>query len=106
MPMDSDEGHDLSGLASYSAGDTVVLNSGGPLLTIAEIRGDKAVCLWFDAQDALSSAEIPTVCLLPSDPFDLGGEDDEDDHADAGHHEDDHGGKKKKKKKNRDHDDV
>lgn len=100
----NDEAHDLTARTSYAPGDTVVLASGGPLLTISEIRGDKALCLWFDAQDALSSAEIPTVCLMHSDPFDMSADDEGFGPGSSAADEDedeDHGDKKKKKKKHR-----
>lgn len=31
----------------FKAGDTVKLKSGGPSMTIAEIEGNQAQCVWF-----------------------------------------------------------
>ena len=87
---------------NFTAGDLVVLRSGGPMLTIAEISGEHARCIWFDNSDMLQRAELPLSCLDPADGSELllsgeGEEDELDWRADG---EDDY--KKKKKKKNRD----
>ncbi len=87
--------------AELAAGDLVVLRSGGPVLTIANVAGGHAHCIWFTADDALQRAEIPLSCLDPADDadaiidniaymeedFDLDEKDEDDKH------------KKKKKKK-------
>ena len=36
-------------------GDTVKLNSGGPLMTIQHFNDDKCVCRWFDGNELKSS---------------------------------------------------
>lgn len=86
--------------AEFAPGDTVTLISGGPLMCVSEIRGARAVCIWFAADERLCSAEIPLACIEPAGPLDfmggeLGAEDPEEEEAPAGK-------KKKKKKKHND----
>lgn len=56
--------------AALAVGDLVVLRSGGPVLTIANVAGAHAHCIWFSAEDVLQRAEIPLACLDPADSAD------------------------------------
>ena len=50
---------------TLSAGDVVLLKSGGPMLTVASILGDLASCVWFsDEEDAYRFEELPTAVLV------------------------------------------
>ncbi len=64
---------------TYQIGDTVVLLSGGPLMTVSETRGDRVTCIWFAADETLCSAEIPFVCIEAQGVLDfMGGSDDDE----------------------------
>ena len=47
-------------------GDVVVLNSGGPDMTIVEIDGDKATCWWQGHFGDVDQHEFPIACLKPA----------------------------------------
>ena len=83
--------------ATYAPGDTVVLLSGGPLMTISEVRGDRAQCIWFVADETLCTGEIPLVCVEPAGALDFMG--DGEGHKDHIEVEEPADKKKKKKKK-------
>ena len=65
----------------FEAGAIVVLKSGGPPLTVAEVVADGVRCIWFaQPDDKLRSAVIPASCLDPMDEaFADEDEEDEDD---------------------------
>lgn len=53
---------------TLSAGDVVILKSGGPMLTVASILGDLASCVWFsDEEDAYRFEDLPTAVLIAVD---------------------------------------
>lgn len=55
-------------VTTLSAGDVVVLKSGGPMLTVASILGDLASCVWFsDEEDAYRFEDLPTAVLIAVD---------------------------------------
>lgn len=63
----------------FEVGAIVVLKSGGPPLTVAEIVADGVRCIWFaQPDDKLRSAVIPASCLEPMDDA-FADEDEEDD---------------------------
>jgi uncharacterized protein YodC (DUF2158 family) len=37
----------MRGMAQFKVGDVVQLKSGGPKMTVEEIRGDGLLCCWF-----------------------------------------------------------
>jgi uncharacterized protein YodC (DUF2158 family) len=48
--------------ASIVVGDTVTLNSGSPLMTVVEVRGDTIDCIWIQG-DAVKRLTVPKACL-------------------------------------------
>lgn len=56
--------------ANFSVGDVVTLNSGGPQMTIIEIRlvsPVQARCSWITNEGVMLSATFPEVCLKTVD---------------------------------------
>ena len=51
-------------MADVRTGDIVQLKSGGPSLTVLEVKGETVTCIWFDAdlhvQQATFGAELLT----------------------------------------------
>ncbi|MEL7032804.1 MAG: DUF2158 domain-containing protein [Pseudomonadota bacterium] len=37
----------------FKIGDVVQLKSGGPKMTVAAVKQDRAICVWFNGQNAL-----------------------------------------------------
>ena len=35
----------------FKVGDVVVLKSGGPKMTIAAVKADRAICIWFNRRE-------------------------------------------------------
>ncbi len=54
--------------AQYSVGSKVWLISGGPAMTIQEITGANAVCIWFDKYDNLQKSSFPIDVLTTDNP--------------------------------------
>ncbi|HEV3110067.1 MAG TPA: DUF2158 domain-containing protein [Candidatus Binataceae bacterium] len=50
----------------FQVGDVVKLKSGGPLMTIEEIDGDRAHCLWFKG-DKRETGTFPLATLTKAD---------------------------------------
>lgn len=44
-------------------GDVVMLNSGGPMMCIANIRDGKATCSWFDREERYHRENVPLESL-------------------------------------------
>jgi uncharacterized protein YodC (DUF2158 family) len=57
------------------AGDVVMLKSGGQPLTVADVKGDEAICLWMGAEGDLFRESLPLAVLEQLEELD---EDDED----------------------------
>lgn len=48
----------------FEAGAIVSLKSGGPPMTVVEVNGQEARCMWFaQSDDRLQEARIPLACL-------------------------------------------
>jgi uncharacterized protein YodC (DUF2158 family) len=62
---------DIATEQQFTVGDTVVLLSGGPLMTVSEARTASAVCIWFAADETLCTAEIPFACIEAQGPLDF-----------------------------------
>jgi uncharacterized protein YodC (DUF2158 family) len=49
---------------AHKAGDVVVLNSGGPLMTVKAADGEECCCEWFGADGRLAPMQrFKAVCL-------------------------------------------
>jgi uncharacterized protein YodC (DUF2158 family) len=54
----------MSENAGFEIGDVVGLRSGGPKMTVSEIKGDgKIEAMWFDAENARMTATFPPAVL-------------------------------------------
>jgi uncharacterized protein YodC (DUF2158 family) len=63
----------------FEAGTIVSLKSGGPPLTVVEVEGEQARCIWFaQSDDRLQEARIPLACLEAVDDEEDEDEDEED----------------------------
>ncbi|MHC2275034.1 uncharacterized protein YodC (DUF2158 family) [Bradyrhizobium diazoefficiens] len=61
------------------AGDIVMLKSGGQPLTVAEVKGDDAICLWMGVEGDLFRETLPLAVLEHLEEVDEDEEEDEDD---------------------------
>lgn len=52
--------------AQLKAGDVVVLNSGGPNMTVTKVESDVVTCQWFDGKK-LCTEEFPATSLTKPD---------------------------------------
>ncbi len=48
---------------NLKVGDTVILKSGGPKMTIVKISDDKVEAIWFDEKVDVQNAEFPPQAL-------------------------------------------
>jgi len=48
---------------SYSAGDIVVLKSGGPAMTVVAATGENIECIWMSEVGELARETIPAIAL-------------------------------------------
>lgn len=70
---------------TIKAGDVVMLKSGGPALTVAEVNDENAECIWIGDEGELFREALPLIALEPAifapehDEDDENGEDEEDD---------------------------
>jgi uncharacterized protein YodC (DUF2158 family) len=49
----------------FKIGDVVMLNSGGPQMTVSAVTGDKVTAVWPDEQ-GYGKLEAPAVCFRPA----------------------------------------
>ncbi|MDJ1159323.1 DUF2158 domain-containing protein [Chelatococcus sp. SYSU_G07232] len=72
---------------SFEIGDVVMLKSGGPTLTVAEIAIGGVSCVWYaEDEDNFRTAVLPAACLIGVAQDDL---DDEDHEAEKKEEEED-----------------
>lgn len=57
-----------SGVQSTAVGDTVTLNSGGPLMTVTKIDGERCECTWFNDDGLPAFSRFPPASLTHFDP--------------------------------------
>lgn len=57
-----------SEVTTFKIGDVVTLKAGGPRLTIKDVGGDRAVCVWFSREDVLQEDTFRTACLVLARP--------------------------------------
>ena len=86
----------LTGPVIFEPGDVVVLKSGGPAMTVVEVKETGLQCVWYaDTNDEVKTAIIPVICVDKASAWE--DEDDED--------EDEDDDKRKKQGKKKRHDD-
>lgn len=49
-------------------GDAVQLKSGGPIMTVIDLKDNKAVCMYFDNKQQQLYATVPVVALQLYEP--------------------------------------
>jgi uncharacterized protein YodC (DUF2158 family) len=64
---------------ALKAGDVVILKSGGLPVTVADITGDSAECVWMGGDGDLFRETLPLAVLEPAEIDDSDEEDEEDD---------------------------
>jgi uncharacterized protein YodC (DUF2158 family) len=47
----------------FAVGDVVILNSGGPKMTVAEVQPGQVRVVWVDDDDDLEAAWFPNACV-------------------------------------------
>jgi uncharacterized protein YodC (DUF2158 family) len=76
-------------------GDVVVLKSGGPALTVAEVNDDHAECVWLGDEGHLFRETLPLVVLERAELDASEGEDhDSEDDADDEDEDEEHDGER------------
>ncbi len=50
-------------MSEFKEGDVVKLKSGGPEMTVSEVKGDKLYCKWFDEKGELKAKYFKTTEL-------------------------------------------
>lgn len=60
------------------AGDIVMLKSGGQPLTVAEVKGDDALCVWMGVEGDLFRETLPLAVLEQLEELDEDDEDEDD----------------------------
>ena len=73
-------------MTSFEPGNIVQLKSGGPLMTVVEVKGTDVTCLWFsEPAGDMRRLDVPAIALEKidlADDEDLDDEDFEDDDED------------------------
>ena len=60
----------LTGPVTFEPGDVVELKSGGPAMTVIEVKEDGVHCMWYgEAADELRTEIIPAICVEKASPL-------------------------------------
>lgn len=54
---------------SFSIGDTVELNSGGPPMSVCEVSESHVKCIWFDDRNHVQEREFDPLLIRPATGF-------------------------------------
>jgi uncharacterized protein YodC (DUF2158 family) len=54
-------------LKKIEVGSVVLMNSGGPRMTVRDRAGDRVQCIWFDAKNRLHTGSFDVVTLRVRD---------------------------------------
>lgn len=71
----------LTGAITFEPGDVVALKSGGPAMTVVDVKENDVYCVWYgEAADEVKTDVVPTIALDKAIALDdEEGDDDEDD---------------------------
>jgi uncharacterized protein YodC (DUF2158 family) len=70
----------MAAMANFAPGKIVQLKSGGPLMTVTEVKSGDVTCIWFSEQAGdIRKAVVPAAAL---DEVDLADDEDDDDFED------------------------
>ena len=63
-------------MSDFRRGDTVVLKSGGPTMTVSAVEGGKVICIRVDDEKSVEELFEPTALVLEEDAIPLAKEED------------------------------
>jgi uncharacterized protein YodC (DUF2158 family) len=63
-------------MSDFRRGDTVVLKSGGPTMTVSAVEGGKVICIRFDDEKCVVELFEPTALVLEEEVIPPAKEDD------------------------------
>ena len=63
-------------MSDFRRGDTVVLKSGGPTMTVSAVEGDKVICNRVDDENSVEELFEPTALVLEEEAIPPAKEDD------------------------------
>ena len=70
----------LTGPVTFEPGDVVELKSGGPAMTVIEVKEDGVHCIWYgEAADEVRTEIIPAICVEKATLWEEDEDEDEED---------------------------
>jgi uncharacterized protein YodC (DUF2158 family) len=63
-------------MSDFRRGDTVVLKSGGPTMTVSAVKGGKVICIRVDDENSVEELFEPTALVLEEEAIPPAKEDD------------------------------
>jgi uncharacterized protein YodC (DUF2158 family) len=63
-------------MSDFRRGDTVVLKSGGPTMTVSAVEGGKVICIRFDDEKSVEELFEPTALVFEEETIPPAKEDD------------------------------